>query len=157
MGHTCNSIIINAAYDLVFDISNDIPRWTELFGSEYKKAEIIKREDNEITFRLTDDENKSWISWRLLFKDKFFTYSERQEPKFPFKYMKIIWLYTQKPQGLEMTWIQHFEMDDKAKFNDEQVEGFINKHSKDNLLIFKGVIEKAAGNKNRIIMEDYDG
>jgi len=144
MGHTCNSIIIKASYDLVFDISNDIPRWTELFGSEYKKAEIVKKEDNKITFRLTDDEDKSWVSWRLLYKDKFFTYSERQEPKFPFKYMKIVWLYTQRPEGVELTWIQHFEMDDKAKFNDEQVEGFINKHSKDNLLIFKNVIEKAA-------------
>jgi len=142
MGHTCNSIIIKAPYDLVFDISNDISRWTELFGSEYKKAEITKKEDNKITFRLTDNEDKSWVSWRLLYKDKFFTYSERQEPKFPFKYMKIVWLYTQKPEGVELTWIQHFEMDDKAKFNDEQVEGFINKHSKDNLLIFKNVIEK---------------
>ena len=145
MGHTCNSIIINASYDLIFEISNDIPRWTELFGSEYKKAEIVEKKDNKITFRLTDDEGKSWVSWRLLFKDKFFTYSERHEPKFPFKYMKIIWLYTQKPEGMELTWIQHFEMDDKAKFNDEQVEGFINKHSKDNLKIFKDVIEKAAG------------
>ncbi|MFH0855664.1 MAG: SRPBCC family protein [Candidatus Omnitrophota bacterium] len=142
MGHTCNSIVIKAPYDLVFDISNDIPRWTELFGSEYKKAEIIKKEDNKITFRLTDDEDKSWISWRLLYKDKFFTYSERQEPKFPFKYMKIVWLYTKKPEQVDLTWIQHFEMDDKAKFDDEQVEGFINKHSQDNLLIFKNVIEK---------------
>jgi len=145
MGHTCNSIIINAPYDLIFDISNDIPRWTELFGDEYKKAEIVEKKDNKITFRLTDDEGKSWVSWRLLYKDKFFTYSERHDPKFPFKYIKIIWLYTQKPEGMELTWIQHFEMDDQAKFNDEQVEGFINKHSKDNLKIFKNVIEKAAG------------
>jgi len=144
MGHTCNSIIINAPYDLVFEISNDFPRWTELFGSEYKKAEIVKKEGNKVTFRLTDDEDKSWQSWRLLFKDKFFTYSEREEPKFPFKFMKIIWCYTQKSEGVELTWIQHFEMDDKAKFNDEQVEGFINIHSKDNLNIFKTVIEKEA-------------
>jgi len=143
MGHTCNSIIINAPYDLVFDISNDIPRWTELFGSEYKKAEIIKKEADKVTFRLTDDEDKSWVSWKLLFKDKFFTYAQRQEPMFPFNFMKIIWLYTQKPEGVELTWIQHFEMDAQAKFNDEQVEGFINKHSKDNLLIFKKVIEAA--------------
>ncbi len=148
MGHTCNSIVINAPYDKVFDISNDIPRWTELFGSEYKKAEVVKKENNKITFKLTDDEDKSWQSWRLLFKDKYFAYAEREEPKFPFKFMKIIWLYTPRPEGTEMTWIQHFEMDDKAKFNDEQVEGFINKHSKDNLLIFKSVIEKAAGNKS---------
>jgi aromatase len=147
MGHTCNSIIINAPYDLIFNISNDIPRWTELFGDEYKKAEIVEKKDNKIIFRLTDDEDKSWISWRLLFKDKFFTYSERHDPKFPFKYMKIVWLYTQKPEGIELAWIQYFEMDDKAKFNDEQVEGFINKHSKDNLKIFKNVIEKAANKK----------
>jgi aromatase len=144
MGHTCNSIIINAPYDKVFDISNDIPRWTELFGGEYKKAEVVKKEANKITFRLTDDEDKSWVSWRLLFKDNYFTYAERHEPKFPFKFMKIVWLYTPKPEGTELVWIQHFEMDDKAKFNDEQVEGFINKHSKENLLIFKEAIEKEA-------------
>ena len=146
MGHTCNSIIINAPYDKVFEISNDIPRWTELFGNEYRKAEIISKEGNKITFRLTDDEDKSWVSWRLLFKDKYFTYAERYEPKFPFKFMKIIWLYTPRPEGIELTWIQHFEMDDKAKFNDKQVEEFINKHSKENLLIFKKIIEKEADN-----------
>jgi len=144
MGHTCNSIIINAPYEKVFDISNDIPRWTELFGGEYKKAEVVKKEANKITFRLTDDEDKSWQSWRLLFKDKYLAYAEREEPKFPFKYMKIVWLYTPKPEGIELVWIQHFEMDEKAKFNDEQVEGFINKHSKENLKIFKDLIEKAA-------------
>ncbi len=144
MGHTCNSIIINAPYNLIFDISNDITRWTELFGGEYKKAEVVKKEGNKITFRLTDDEGKSWQSWRLLFKDNYLAYAEREEPKFPFKYMKIVWLYTPKAGGIEMTWIQHFEMDEKAKFNDEQVEGFINKHSKDNLKIFKEVIEREA-------------
>ena len=144
MGHTCNSVIINAPYDLVFDISNDIPRWTELFGSEYKKAEVVKKEGNKITFRLTDEDDKSWQSWRLLFKDKNFAYAEREEPKFPFKYMKIVWLYTQKSEGVEMTWIQHFEMEKQAKFNDQQIEGFINEGSKTNLKIFKAIIEKEA-------------
>jgi aromatase len=142
MGHTCNSIVINAPYEKVFDISNDIPRWVELFGGEYKKAEVVEKKDNKITFRLTDDEGKSWVSWRLLFKDKYFAYAERHDPKFPFKFMKIVWLYTPRPEGTELTWIQHFEMDDKAKFNDAQVEGFINGHSKDNLKIFKDIIEQ---------------
>jgi aromatase len=144
MGHTVNSIIINAPYEKIFDISNDIPRWTELFGGEYKKAEVVKKEGNKITFKLTDDEGRSWQSWRILFKDKYLAYAEREEPKFPFKFMKIIWLYTPRFEGIEMTWIQHFQMDEKAKFNDEQVEGFINKHSKDNLKIFKEAIEKEA-------------
>jgi aromatase len=143
MGHTCNSIVIKAPYDKVFDISNDIPRWTELFGSEYKEARIVKEEGNRMLFQLTDDEGRSWKSWRLLFKEQYFAYAEREEPKFPFKYMKIIWLYTLTPEGVELTWIQHFSMDEKAKFTDEQVEGFINKHSRENLKIFKEVIEKS--------------
>lgn len=142
MGHTCNSISINAPYDLVFDISNDIPRWTELFGQEYKKAELLERDSNKITFRLTDEDGKSWVSWRLLFKDRCFTYAERQDPKFPFEYMKIIWLYTPREDGVELTWIQHFHMDKKAKFDDKQIEGFINEGSQHNLKIFKEVIEK---------------
>lgn len=144
MGHTCNSIVINAPYEKVFDISNDIPRWTELFGGEYKKAEVVKKKGNKITFRLTDDEDRSWQSFRFLFKDNYFAYAEREDPKFPFTFMKIVWLYTPKSSGIEMTWIQHFEMDEKAKFNDIQVEGFINKHSQENLKIFKDVIEKEA-------------
>jgi len=145
MGHTCNSIIINAPYELVFDISNDIPRSTELFGGEYKEAVVLKKEGNKITFKLTDNEGRSWQSFRLLFKENYFTYAEREEPKFPFEFMKIIWLYTPKPEGVELTWIQHFKMDAKAQFTDEQVEGFINQHSRENLKIFKGVIEREAG------------
>jgi aromatase len=144
MGHTCNSITINAPYEKVFDISNDIPRWTELFGGEYKEAKIVKKEGNKIVFQLTDDEGRSWQSFKLLFKENNFTYAERISPKFPFEYMKIVWLYTQAQDGIILTWIQHFTMDKTAKFNDEQVEGFINKHSKENLGIFKRMIEKEA-------------
>jgi aromatase len=136
--------MIKAPYDLVFDISNDIPRWTELFGQEYKKAELLEKNADKIIFRLTDEDDKSWVSWRLLFKDRYFTYAERQDPKFPFEYMKIIWLYTPKPEGVELTWIQHFHMDAKAKFSDQQVEGFINEGSQSNLKIFKEIIEKEA-------------
>jgi len=144
MGHTCNSIAINAPYEKVFDISNDIERWTELFGGEYKEAKILKREGNKLTFKLTDDEDRSWQSYRILNKEHKFAYAQKLPPEFPFKYMKIIWLYTPSPEGVIMTWIQHFTMDGKAKFNDEQVEGMVNKHSQENLKIFKDIIEKEA-------------
>lgn len=150
MGHTCNSITINAPYEQVFDISNDIPRWTELFGKEYKEATVLKKEGNKLTFRLTDDEGKSWQSFRLLFKENHLAYAEKKEPKFPFEYMKIIWLYTPTPIGVIMTWVQHFTMDKKAKYTDEQVEGLINKHSLDNLKIFKDIIEKESGVKQNV-------
>ncbi len=43
-----------------------------------------------------------------------------------------------------MTWIQDFQMDEKAKFNDNQVEEMINKGSQENLKIFKRIIEEGA-------------
>ncbi len=145
MAHTSNSILIKAPYDQVFDISNDIQRWTELFGDEYKEAKILKREGNKLTFRLTDDEGRSWQSFRLLFKEHNFAYAQKLPPEFPFKYMKIIWLYTPTPEGVLMNWIQDFDMDDKAKFDNVQVEEMINKGSQENLQIFKRIIEQEAG------------
>ncbi len=145
MGHTSNSILIKAPYDKVFDVSNDIERWTELFGGEYKEAKILEREGNKLTFRLTDDEGNSWQSFRLLFKENYFAYAQKLPPEFPFKYMKIIWLYTPVSEGVLMSWIQHFQMDEKAKFDDNQVEEMVNKHSQENLNIFKRIIEQEAG------------
>ena len=165
MGHTRNSIIINAPYSLVFDISNKIERWTELFGKEYVKAEVLEQKGNEITFRLTDDENKSWVSKRWLDKEHRYAVASRHEPMFPFKFMKIVWFYIETsaqnaeqsgrdlaknkvnggPEGVEMIWIQDFQMDPKfTKFTEEQIEGFINEHSRHNMKIFKRVIEEEA-------------
>jgi aromatase len=145
MGHTVNSIVINAPYELVFDISNKIERWTELFGDEYVKADVMERNGNEITFRLTDEEGKSWVSKRWLYKDQKFAYAQRWDSLFPFKYMKIVWFYTETPEGIKMAWIQDFEMNPKfTKFTADQIEEFINKHSQDNMKIFKKVIEAEA-------------
>ncbi len=148
MGHTRNSVLIEAPYDLVFDISNHIERWTELFGDEYVSAEVLDRKDNEITFRLTDDENKSWVSKRWLHKDQYFAFASRHDPMFPFIYMKIVWIYVPRDNGIEMIWMQDFEMDAGfTKFSAEQIEGFINEHSVANMKIFKDVIEKEAAAK----------
>ena len=145
MGHTRNSIIINAPYNQVFDTSNQIERWTELFGKEYVKAEVLERKGNEITFRLTDNDGKSWVSKRWLFKDLKLAYAQRHEPMFPFKYMKIVWFYNETAEGTEMIWIQDFIMDSGfTKFSDEQIVGFVNEHSQANLKIFKKVIEEEA-------------
>ena len=145
MGHTRNEITINAPYSLVFDISNKIERWTELFGKEYAKANVLERKGNEITFRLTDEEGKSWVSKRWLYKELKFAYASRHDPMFPFNYMKIVWFYNERPEGVQMVWIQDFEMDPKfTKFTAEQIEGFVNEHSRHNMKIFKEVIEKEA-------------
>ncbi|MFH1504919.1 MAG: SRPBCC family protein [Candidatus Omnitrophota bacterium] len=141
MAHTVNSIVINASYGKVFDMSNDISLWKEFF-EEYTGSDVLEKIDNKIIFKLTHQNGNSWKSYRLLFKEDKFAYASRIEPMFPFEYMKIIWLYREVEAGIEMTWIQDFKMDKNAKFNDTQVEEMINKHSKDNLIRFKEIIEK---------------
>lgn len=146
MGHTRNEVIINAPYDLVFEVSNKIERWTELFGDEYVKADVLERKGNEITFRLNDKDGKSWVSKRWLDKEHRYAIASRHEPMFPFKFMKIVWFYIEEKDGIKMIWIQDFEMDPGfTKFTPEQIEGFINEHSRHNMKIFKKVIEKEAG------------
>lgn len=145
MAHTVNSIFIQAPFEITFRISNHIERWTELFGDEYVSAEVLGRKANEITFRLTDEDGKSWVSKRWLHPDQRYAYASRHEPMFPFKYMKIVWLYHEQDGGTLMTWIQDFEMDPGfTKFTAEQIAGFINEHSRHNMKIFKDVIEKEA-------------
>jgi len=146
MAHTVNSIVINAPYEKVFDLSNDIARWKEFFA-EYTESQVLETKDNKIIFKLTHQNGNSWKSYRLLFKEDKFAYASKLEPMFPFEYMKIIWLYREVGDGVEMTWIQDFKMDKGAKFNDEQAEGMINKHSKENLKNFKAIIEKEASAK----------
>lgn len=141
MAHTVNSIIINAPYEKVFDLSNDINRWKEFFD-EYSESQVLEKDGNKIVFKLTQHNGNSWKSQRLLFKEHKFTYAERVEPLFPFEYMKIVWTYQEVPAGVEMKWIQDFKVDKAAKFSDAQVEEMINKHSVDNLKRFKEIIEK---------------
>ena len=143
MGHTVNSIVINAPYEQVFDKSNDIDRWKDFF-QEYTGSKVVEKKGNKIVFQLTHENGASWKSYRLLFKEDRFAYAARVEPMAPFEYMKIIWLYRDTPQGVEMTWIQDFTMGPTAKVNDAQAEGMINKHSVENLKRFKAIIEKEA-------------
>ena len=104
-----------------------------------------RKKGYEITFRLTDEDGKSWVSKRWLYKDLKFAYAQRHEPLFPFLYMKIVWYYYEQADGIKMTWIQDFEMDPKfTKFTADQIEGFVNEHSQHNMKIFKKVIEVEA-------------
>ena len=140
MAHTVNSIVIDASYEKVFDMSNDISRWEEFFA-EYTESEVLEKEGNKITFKLTRQDGNSWKSYRLLYKEDRFAYAARLEPMFPFEYMKIIWLYREVEGGVEMTWIQDFKMDKSAKYTDSRVEELINEHSVENLMRFKEIIE----------------
>ena len=61
MAHTANSVVINAPYDKVFDISNDISRWKEFF-SEYIESEILEKQGNKLVFKLIRHDGAGWRS-----------------------------------------------------------------------------------------------
>ena len=111
-----NSVVIEADARRVFEITNDIGRWPELFD-EYSKAKVVSEERDgrwtEILFELSNPEGSTWNSWRLLDHRELTAVAERREPLFPFRYMHLKWSYREVPEGTLMTWVQDFEIDDK--------------------------------------------
>jgi aromatase len=112
-----NSIEIKADVHRVFDITNDIARWSDIFN-EYSAATVISQEREgrytEIIFELTNAEGESWRSWRLLDHRELTAIAERRDPLYPFEYMHLKWTYQPVSDGTRMTWVQDFELD--AKF-----------------------------------------
>lgn len=51
-GYTENNIIIIGEPEKIFDLTNNIERWPELF-TEYKEAKILEKNKSEILFKLT--------------------------------------------------------------------------------------------------------
>ncbi|MGW6062256.1 SRPBCC family protein [Streptomyces sp. NPDC055189] len=110
-----NSVVIEADAQRVFEVTNDIGRWPDLFD-EYNHAKVVSEEREgrwtEILFELTNPEGATWSSWRLLDHRELTAVAERRDPLFPFRYMHLKWSYQQVPEGTLMTWVQDFEVDE---------------------------------------------
>ncbi|MGC5220984.1 SRPBCC family protein [Micromonospora sp. DT81.3] len=113
-GHTYNSIVIDAPLDLVWQVTNDLGNWPNLF-TEYASVDILEnRDDTYFLFRLTmhPDANGtvwSWVSERTLDPIAHRVTARRVEPG-PFEFMNIDWTYRQVAGGTTMRWMQTFRM-----------------------------------------------
>ncbi|MCZ7461842.1 SRPBCC family protein [Streptomyces sp. WMMC940] len=146
-GHTENKIVINAPMDLVWDVTNDIENWPQLF-SEYASVEILEREGDRTKFRLTmhPDENGtvwSWVSERVIDPGARTVRARRVETG-PFQHMDIHWKYTRTPEGVLMHWTQDFAMKPDAPVDDDWMTDNINKNSKVQMALIKEKIEQRA-------------
>ena len=149
-GHTENEITLAAPVDLVWDITNDVAGWPRLF-SEYASAEILSREGNKVTFRLTmhpDDNGKvwSWVSERETDREALTVRARRVETG-PFDHMNILWRYEEVPQGTRMIWTQDFAMKPEAPVDDDWMTDNINRNSKVQLALIRDRIEKVAAER----------
>jgi aromatase len=146
-GHTENEITIAAPVDLVWDMTNDVEKWPQLF-SEYASAQILSRDGDKVTFRLTmhpDDNGTvwSWVSEREADRDTLTVRARRVETG-PFDHMDIVWRYEEVPGGTRMVWTQDFAMKPEAPVDDAWMTDNINKNSKVQMALIRDKIEKAA-------------
>ncbi|MFI8188603.1 SRPBCC family protein [Streptomyces sp. NPDC085946] len=146
-GHTENEIVIAAPMDLVWDMTNDIENWPDLF-SEYASVEIIEREGDRTRFRLTmhpDDEGRvwSWVSERVADRATRTVRAHRVETG-PFQFMNIHWAYDETPQGVRMRWVQDFAMKPDAPVDDAWMTDNINRNSRTQMALIRDRIEQAA-------------
>ncbi|MEV7596914.1 SRPBCC family protein [Kitasatospora sp. NPDC089797] len=146
-GHTDNEIVINAPIDLVWEMTNDLENWPELF-SEYASVEVLERDGDRVQFRLTmhPDENGkvwSWVSERETDRSSLAVRARRVEPG-PFEFMEIRWEYAEVPAGTRMRWIQDFSMKPTAPVDDDGMVNHINRNSRIQMQLIREKVEKRA-------------
>lgn len=147
-GHTENSVLIAAPLPLVWDVTNDVANWPQLF-TEYARADILHRDGDTVRFRLTmhPDENGtvwSWVSERTADPVTRQVDARRVETG-PFEYMRIHWRYAEEPGGTRMTWVQDFAMKPTAPVDDAGMTDRINANSAVQLAVIREKIERLAG------------
>ncbi|MEV6010950.1 SRPBCC family protein [Streptomyces sp. NPDC051976] len=131
-GHTDNQIVIAAPLDLTWELTNDLERWPTLF-SEYASVEVMERQGDKVTFRLTmhPDENGtvwSWVSERTTDRPSR-TVTARRVETGPFAHMDIRWEYREVRGGTSMRWVQDFAMKPSAPVDDAGMTDHINRNS----------------------------
>ncbi|MGW5425210.1 SRPBCC family protein [Streptomyces sp. NPDC003943] len=151
-GHTDNSILIDAPLETVWEITNDLENWPNLF-SEYASAEVLERDGDTVTFRLTmhPDENGtvwSWVSRRTP-DPKSRTVEAYRVETGPFEFMDIRWEYTVEDDAVRMRWIQDFHMKPQAPVDDAGMTEHLNRNTAVQMKLIKEKVEAAARREPR--------
>jgi aromatase len=146
-GHTDNAIVIGGRMPLVWDMTNDIESWPQLF-SEYASVEILDRSGDTVTFRLTmhPDENGtawSWVSRRTPDPETRTVRAERVETGH-FEFMRIYWEYHEVDGGVRMRWVQDFQMKPTAPIDDAAMTARLNRNTAIQQERIKRLIEEEA-------------
>jgi len=146
-GHTENEIVIAAPVDLTWELTNDLASWPRLF-SEYASVEIMERDGDKVTFRLTmhpDEDGTvwSWVSERVADRPSLTVQARRVETG-PFEHMDIRWEYEEVPGGTSMRWIQDFAMKPTAPVDDAAMTAHINRNSVIQMERIREQVEKQA-------------
>jgi aromatase len=151
VGHTDNSVVIDADIDLVWRMTNDLASWPDLF-TEYSEVEVLAQSGPKFRFRLKmhPDENGrvwSWVSERTLDEAAHEVVARRVEPG-PFEFMNIRWTYTPEGTATRMRWVQDFRMRPEAPIDTEGMTERIDANSKIQMAVIRDKVEAAAGRRS---------
>ena len=136
-----NTVTIEKNIDFVFNKTNDIDNWKNLF-SEYKETEVLLRHNNTLIFRLKNLHDKEWISWRNIDYKKNVAIAKRLYPMFPFESMDIRWEYEKLNENkTKMTWIQEFKPHKDFPKAEKEMKHFLDKNTKKQQNIIKEKLE----------------
>ena len=151
VGHTDNSIVIDADLDHVWRMTNDLSSWPDLF-TEYAEVEILAETETEtgtrFRFRLKmhpDESGRvwSWVSERTLDEANHEVVARRLEPG-PFEFMNIRWSYSAEGTGTRMRWVQDFRMRPEAPIDTAGMTRRIDANSKVQMAIIRDKVQAAA-------------
>lgn len=147
IGRTSNRVVIDAPLQLVWELTNDVPNWPNLF-TEYESTEVIQQTDDTTVFRLTMKPDEagirwSWVSERIRDERTRTVRAFRVETG-PFEFMHIFWSYFPSADGTgtELVWDQRFRMRPSAPVNDEQMTDRINTNTPLQMAAIKATIEE---------------
>jgi aromatase len=146
-GKTDNSVWIDAPFDVVWKITNDVRGWPGLF-TEYAAVDVLEEQGETVKFRLTmvpdpDGSVWSWVSRRTTDLAARSVSAHRVETG-PFEFMKINWDYTEEGGGTRMRWRQEFAVKPEAPFDLASITERINKNTLIQMAVIKEKVEKAA-------------
>jgi aromatase len=141
---TDNEIYIKAPIGLVWEMTNDVRSWPQLFD-EYESVEVLDETDGTIRFRLTTHPDESgrqwtWVSERTPDAESYTVRAKRVETG-PFAYMRLFWQYTPVDDGVRMHWTQEFEMKPGAPFDDAAMAERINRNTPVQMSLIRDKIE----------------
>lgn len=145
---TENTVVIAAPFDLVWDMTNDVTGWPELF-SEYSKVEVVERDGNRVRIHLYTHPDETgrvwdWVSDRVTDRESRSVRAERVSLG-PFEYMRIFWDYEPVAgDQVRMRWHQEFHLKAEAPVSDEFMAERINRNSAEQMTRIKGLVEDQA-------------
>jgi ribosome-associated toxin RatA of RatAB toxin-antitoxin module len=146
-GHVDNAILVRAPMDLVWEMTNDVSSWTELF-TEYAEAEVLEQDGDTVRFRLAlhpDEQGRvwSWVSERTPDPTTRTVVARRVETG-PFDHMDIRWSYEEVPGGVRMRWVQDFAMKPGAPLDTPAMTERINNNTSVQMAVVRDRVEAAA-------------